>query len=88
MQQMFYILTSGKHALHKVLNVAQDNSISLRGAFVRSKSLDLNNLAYWNRELRLQNFRVIEDCTVAITIRAECYECGAGLPQSSLRDLC
>jgi len=62
------MLTSGKHALNEVIDVTQDDAISLGIALaLSSKSLDLNTLAYWDREFLLQSVWVVEDGTGGVS---------------------
>jgi hypothetical protein len=56
--------TCGKHALNKVLDVAQDDSKSFRiTRALRSKWLDLDTLAYWHWEVPLNSVGIVEDST-------------------------
>lgn len=43
------VLTSGKHALHEVVDVAEYNSEALWSALLPHQRLDLNALQYWLR---------------------------------------
>ena len=39
-----WVLTSGKHALHKVVDIAENNSEALRGALLPNQRFDLDAL--------------------------------------------
>jgi hypothetical protein len=55
-------LTSGKHALDEVLDIAQYDTVPFRIAFsLGSKCFYLYTLAYWHRELFLKSVWVVED---------------------------
>ena len=40
------VLTGGKHALHKIIDIAKDDSEALRGTLLPHQRLDLDTLQY------------------------------------------
>tara|TARA_R110002060_G_scaffold66675_1_gene75454 strand:+ start:4366 stop:4584 length:219 start_codon:yes stop_codon:yes gene_type:complete len=54
--------TGRKHALNKIVNITQDETISLWCAIsIRCQSLDLHALADWNWVLSFEGGGVVED---------------------------
>ena len=41
------LLTSGKHALHEIVDVAENNSETLWSSLLPNQGFDLNTLQYW-----------------------------------------
>ena len=69
------LLTSGKHALNKVGNITQDNSIAFGIGFsLRPELLNLNALEYWYWELLFQSGGLIEYGTENISGKLEFIE--------------
>jgi hypothetical protein len=70
---MYLLLTSGKHALDEVLDIAENNPITFWIACaLRSERLDLHTLAYWDRECTLKLFGVVENGTAMESV--SCYK--------------
>ena len=55
--------TSSKHALHKVIDIAEYNPEALWSALLAHQRLDLNALQYWLRYSGIRIFAGVEYCT-------------------------
>ncbi len=58
-----WMLTSGKHALHEVVDIAKNNSEALWNSLLSNQRFDLDALQYWLRYSSVGVRAGVENCT-------------------------